>query len=63
MAAAMGHVVGGRHPAATAVLEQLVARASPGFSGWTIPIEPFFTPLGSDAGFQRVLTRLSERSK
>jgi hypothetical protein len=63
MAVAMGHVVGARRLEATSVLEQLVASASPGFAGWTIPIEPFFTALGADAGFQRVLSRLSERSK
>ena len=26
-------------------------RRPPGFAGWTIPIEPFFAPLGSDAAF------------
>ena len=48
---------------ATSLLERLVAAASPGFAGWTIPIEPFFAPLGSDAAFQRVLTHVAERSK
>ena len=62
MAGAMLHVVCARPLEATNLLERLAA-ASPGFAGWTIPIKPFFAPLGSDGAFQRVLTHVAERSK
>jgi hypothetical protein len=33
------------------------------FSGWTIPIEPFFQQLRGSPGFERVLVALAERAR
>lgn len=63
MAAAFCHIVCERPAEATKALEQLLVAAPPGFAGWTIPIEPFFTALRTEPSFQAVLSRLSERAR
>jgi tetratricopeptide (TPR) repeat protein len=43
-------------------LDRLLDSSAPGFSGWTIPLEPFLRPLGGDAGFQHILDELAARA-
>ncbi len=49
---------------ATAVrtLGRLVAESPPGLAGWSIPVEPLFSPLRPAPGFRAVLDRLAERA-
>ncbi len=63
MAAAFSQVLSDRLPEAVLTLEELLSDAPPGFAGWTMPVEPFLTPLRGDASFRRVLTILSERAR
>ena len=71
MAEAFCHVVGGRPAEAIGVLEQLLSPtperfsgAPPErFSGWTIPIEPFFANLHAEPSFRAVLSRLADRAR
>lgn len=63
IAGAFCHIVGGRPHEAIGALEQLLAKAPPGFVGWTIPIEPFFAALRSHVPFQMILSRLAERAR
>jgi DNA-binding winged helix-turn-helix (wHTH) protein len=55
-------VARGRGGEASAMLEQLLITAPPGFAGWTIPIDPLLAPLRGSAAFERVLAILAERA-
>lgn len=44
-------------------LDALLTDAPTAFAGWTIPVEPLLEPLGRNAGFDRVLTRLADRAR
>jgi tetratricopeptide (TPR) repeat protein len=48
--------------ASAAALERFLAAAPPGFSGWTIPVEPWLRSLSGTPGFTRVLRILAERA-
>ena len=63
MVTAFAHVVSGRQPEAIATLDQFLSEAPPGLAGWTIPVEPLFTPLRDDREFQSVLTQRAERAR
>lgn len=53
-----------RQPDATAAtLRRLLDGPGPAYTGWTIPIEPFFEPLRSRADVQVVLAALAERAR
>jgi DNA-binding winged helix-turn-helix (wHTH) protein/tetratricopeptide (TPR) repeat protein len=63
MAAASAHAAVGRVDEAIAVLSTLLTEASPGFAGWTIPIEPLLVDLKSWPSFRAVLATLAERAR
>jgi tetratricopeptide (TPR) repeat protein len=63
IASALALVAADRHPEAVAVLDQLLSGAPPGFAGWTIPIEPLFSPLRGDPLFAAILAQLSARAR
>ena len=48
---------------AMAVLDALLAQAPPGFAGWTIPIEPFFSPIRELPAFKILLRTLADRAR
>ena len=62
VATAAADVLAGDHAAAVRTLSRLLAEASPGFPGWTIPVEPLLAPLRTDPGF-RGGTRQARRSR
>lgn len=63
VAASVGDALHGRPAEACTRLAALLAAAPPGFAGWTIPIEPAFTPLQDRPDFQSILTTLAERAR
>jgi DNA-binding winged helix-turn-helix (wHTH) protein len=44
-------------------LARLLKEAPPGFAGWSLPIDPLFTPLHTRPGFPRVLKLLADRAR
>lgn len=60
---ACGEAMRGDTGAAVANLERLLAVVPPSHVGWTVPIEPCFRAMGSDAGFRKMLARLAERAQ
>ena len=58
----MNAVVRGRPTDAIALLDRLLTDAPPGFPGWTIPIDPWLTPLQGTPGHARLLRRLAQRA-
>lgn len=48
---------------AIAAFDILLVQAPPGFTGWTIPIEPCFFPLRELPAFRAVLRTLADRAK
>jgi DNA-binding winged helix-turn-helix (wHTH) protein/Flp pilus assembly protein TadD len=62
VATAFRHVVCHRPADAIDVLNQLLIAAPPGFAGWSIPVEPFFSELVATPAFSPVLRRLAERA-
>jgi tetratricopeptide (TPR) repeat protein len=62
LAAATAELIAGRPAKAIATLETLLAESSAATAGWTIPIEPAFTPLAAEPAFKTVLDRLAERA-
>jgi tetratricopeptide (TPR) repeat protein len=63
LAEAFHHAVRGRPEDALGTLDRLLERAELSFAGWTIPVEPLLERIRGSAGFQTVLTRLSERAR
>lgn len=63
VATSVGDALQGRGAEACARLATLLAAAPPGFAGWTIPVEPAFTPLQDRSDFQAVLATLAERAR
>jgi tetratricopeptide (TPR) repeat protein len=57
------HTSRGRLSDAVATLDTLVKSAPPGFTGWTIPVEPFARQLHTTQGFNGVLAGLADRAK
>jgi tetratricopeptide (TPR) repeat protein len=55
--------VKGEKDRALDALRQLLDRADFPFTGWTIPIEPFFQPLRKASPFQGILGTLAERAR
>ena len=51
-----------QHGTAIQILEELLARAPAGHTGWLIPIDPSLAPLREHAEFERVLARLATRA-
>jgi DNA-binding winged helix-turn-helix (wHTH) protein/tetratricopeptide (TPR) repeat protein len=47
---------------AVALLENLLAHAPDGHTGWTIPVDPWFTALRGRAGFDQLLRTLAQRA-
>jgi DNA-binding winged helix-turn-helix (wHTH) protein/Tfp pilus assembly protein PilF len=62
LATASLEVAAGRHGHAASTLRQMLNDAVPGPAGWTIPIEPWLTPLRGQSEFHRVLRLLAERA-
>jgi DNA-binding winged helix-turn-helix (wHTH) protein/tetratricopeptide (TPR) repeat protein len=63
LAEAFQHAVQRRDEEAVSVLQTMLERADMPFTGWTIPVEPIFTPLRSTPSFQRLLAQLSDRAR
>ena len=63
LSAALHHAVRDRHDEAIDCLSALLERAELPFSGWTIPIEPLFAAIRETADFERVTSRLAERTR
>jgi DNA-binding winged helix-turn-helix (wHTH) protein/tetratricopeptide (TPR) repeat protein len=63
LAEAFHHAVRGRPVDALGTLDRLLEKAELSFAGWTIPVEPLLERIRGAAGFQTVLTRLSERAR
>jgi DNA-binding winged helix-turn-helix (wHTH) protein/tetratricopeptide (TPR) repeat protein len=63
LSAALHHAVRDRRDEAIDCLSALLERADLPFSGWTIPIEPLFATIRETADFERVTSRLAERTR
>jgi DNA-binding winged helix-turn-helix (wHTH) protein/tetratricopeptide (TPR) repeat protein len=63
-AMARGHLLAaeGRAAEASAILCTMLDDATPGFAGWTLPIEPLLLQLGPTEAFAPALKKLSERA-
>jgi DNA-binding winged helix-turn-helix (wHTH) protein/Tfp pilus assembly protein PilF len=63
VAGAVGDALEGRTSDACTRLATLLEEAQPGFTGWTIPVEPAFATLQEHAAFQSVLETLAARAR
>ena len=52
----------GDRDGATDILDGLLANAPAGHTGWTIPIDPWLSPLHGTPAYERVLWRLAQRA-
>jgi len=62
MASAFWHIVSSRQEDGVAALSKLLNDATPGFAGWTMPIEPLLIPVRSTSAYEAVLRRLGDRA-
>jgi tetratricopeptide (TPR) repeat protein len=53
----------GAYDEALRALQELLREAPPGFAGWSLAIDPLFTPLHSRPEFEVVLRRLADRAR
>jgi DNA-binding winged helix-turn-helix (wHTH) protein/tetratricopeptide (TPR) repeat protein len=63
MVTAAGFAVAGQLGEAMTLLGELLGTAPPGSTGWTIPLEPAFAPLGREPAWPGLLARLAERAR
>ncbi|HEY2942273.1 MAG TPA: winged helix-turn-helix domain-containing protein [Vicinamibacteria bacterium] len=63
LAEAFQHTVQGRPADAMDALRRLVERPELPFAGWTIPVEPLFTPHHKLPAFQAITARLAENAR
>ena len=63
MASTYRQVIDGRLDEAVASLDRLLTTAPPGYSGWLIPLDPFFFSLKKLPGYAGVLDRLAGRAR
>src|SRR5262249_46192759 len=63
MTSAIGFVLAGQSTKAIGTLDDLLRNAPPGYTGWTIPVEPALSSLKLLPAYARVLTRLAERAR
>ncbi|MBK5297957.1 MAG: winged helix-turn-helix domain-containing protein [Vicinamibacteria bacterium] len=62
VAHSMWQVGSGQTEEASHTLLGLMDEATPGFAGWTIPVEPLLDPIRRLPAYQRVLERLAQRA-
>ena len=62
MVTAIDHALSGRLGESVTTLRHLFDAATPGFAGWTIPVEPLLTCLQGRPGYQSALTTLATRA-
>jgi len=63
LAEAFHHAVSGHEERALHSIEELLGHPGMPFAGWTLPIEPLFTPLRPLPRFQSALRTLAERAR
>ena len=62
VAHSMWQVGSGQTEEAAHTLLGLMDEATPGFAGWTIPVEPLLDPIRRLPAYQRVLELLAQRA-